>query len=407
MSKLIVTSFNFREKDLRLFSLLDDSGRPYVFDVPSDKPTLIGNIYVGRVQSIAKEINAAFIEYEPGKKAFYSLEEPKPIFVKQNHPEKGLSIGDELLIEIIKDSFGEKDPVATSDLTFKDDYLLISTGNLLKGVSKKITDSQKRNELKTWLKDKSSNIGIIARTNSKTLSIEKLEEKYNDLYAKYDEVIKKAPYLTPYSILRKQSSDISYLINTLNTNDIEEIVTDKADVYEELLTLEQSIPVRLYKNELPLYKVYSLQTRLEEALAKKVYLKSGGYLYIEPTEALTVIDVNSGKKSSNKNKEENAFEINIEAAREIILQLSLRNISGIIIVDFINLNEEENKKKLLSQFAEFAKSDYIGVQILGLTSLGLCEITRKKTKKPLFSQIFDWQEAFWRVLFYSMPHGEV
>lgn len=389
LSKLIVTSFNFREKDLTLFSLLDDSGRPYVFDVPSDKPTLIGNIYVGRVQSIAKEIHAAFIEYEPGKKAFYSLEEPKPIFVKQNHPDKGLSIGDELLIEIIKDSFGEKDPVATSDLTFKDDYLLISTGNLLKGVSKKITDSQKRNELKTWLKDKSQNIGIIARTHSKSLSIEKLEEKYNDLYAKYDEVIKKAPYLTPYSILRKQSSDISYLINTLNTNDIDEIVTDKEDVYEELLVLNLSIHIRLYKNELPLYKVYSLQTRLEEALAKKVYLKSGGYLYIEPTEALTVIDVNSGKKSSKKNKEENALEINIEAAKEIVTQLSLRNISGIIIIDFINMKEDKSKNKLLSDFASFAKNDHIGIQVLGLTSLGLCEITRKKTKKPLFSQIFD------------------
>jgi len=386
--KLVITSFDFKEKYIKLLSLLDESGRPVIFDVPSENPTLIGNIYVGRVQSIAKEINAAFIEYEPGKKAFYSLEEPKPIFIKQSHPDKGLSIGDELLIEIVKDSFGEKDPVATSDITYKNEFLLLSTGNKLKGVSKKITDSSKRSELKAWLEDKPENIGIIARTNSKDLLIEDLDKEYENLFARLTETLSKTSFLQPFSVVRKQSSDISYFLNNININNIEEIVTDDSKIYEDLKS-DVLVPVRLYDESLPLYKVYSLQTRLEEALSKKTYLKSGGYLYIEPTEALTVIDVNSGKKSSNKSKEENALEINIEAAKEIISQLSLRNISGIVIVDFINMKEEDNKKLLIAKFSEFAKTDHIGIQILGLTKLGLCELTRKKTKKPLFSQIFD------------------
>ena len=389
LSKLIITSFNFREKEIKLSSLLDDSGRPYVFDIPSDSPTLIGNIYVGRVQSIAKEINAAFIEYEPGKKAFYSLEEPTPVYIKQNHKECCLSIGDEILIEIIKDAFGEKDPVATSDITFKNEYLLISAGNHIKGISKKITDSDKRTSIKNWLKDKPENIGIVVRTNSKELSYEELDNKYQELYKEFEETINKAKYLTTYSILRKQGSDVLFFINSLKTNEIEELVTDDKATYDELSNENLSFPVRFYDNSLPLYKVYALQTRLEEALAKKVYLKSGGYLYIEPTEALTVIDVNSGKKASNKTKEENALEINIEAAKEIVLQLSLRNISGIVIVDFINMKDEANQKKLLNSFAGFAQNDHIGIQVLGLTKLGLCELTRKKTKKPLFSQIFD------------------
>lgn len=389
MSKLIFTSFKFRDKNLKISCLLDDSGRPVLFDVPSDNPTLLGNIYAGRVLSIAKEINAAFIEIEPGKKAFYSLDEPDPVFIKQNHPEKGLSIGDELLIEIKKDAFGEKDVVAGSVLTFKSENLVLSCGNNTKGVSKKITDSEIRTSLRDWENNKASEPGILVRTNATNLSKDELDIEYEKLYLEYKSVIDKAPYLKCYSVVRKQTSDALYLINSLSLNDLEEIITDDASIYDELVNSEIKVKVRLYGESLPLYKVYSLESRLDEALAKKVYLKSGGYLYIEPTEALTVIDVNSGKKSSKKNKEENALEINIEAAKEIVTQLSLRNISGIIIIDFINMKEDKSKNKLLTDFASFAKNDHIGIQILGLTSLGLCEVTRKKTKKPLFSQIFD------------------
>ena len=146
---------------------------------------------------------------------------------------------------------------------------------------------------------------------------------------------------------------------------------------------------RSQDERLPLHKLYSVETRLQEALGKKVWLKSGGYLVIEPTEALTVIDVNTGKLASGKDMEQTWLRINMEAAEEIALQLALRNISGIIIVDFINMKPEEHNKKLMSHFGNLLKQDAVRTELMDITALGLVEITRMKTSKPLREQLME------------------
>ena len=175
-------------------------------------------------------------------------------------------------------------------------------------------------------------------------------------------------------------------------------MTDEPEIYERIVNYRMENPgfclpnVRLYQDDrLQLYKLYSVRTRLREALSKKVWMKSGGYLIIEPTEALTVIDVNSGKMIAGKDMEKTYLNINLEAAKEIARQLSLRNISGIIIVDFISMRPEEHNQKLMSVFGNLLKKDPVRTKLIDITPLGLVEITRMKTSKPLWEQ-FDIRE---------------
>ncbi len=166
----------------------------------------------------------------------------------------------------------------------------------------------------------------------------------------------------------------------------EEIVTEDSGIYEELQKLFPAEKLRLYTDaSYPLEKLYSISTHLKEALSEKVWLKNGGYLIIQKTEAMTVIDVNSGKGSEKKGncKEDMVFAMNCEAAAEIARQLRLRNHSGIIVVDFINMEEEMHKQQLLTRFDQFLKADRLPSRVIDLTPLGIVEVTRKKFNKPL------------------------
>ncbi|MGN1146841.1 MAG: ribonuclease E/G, partial [Lachnospiraceae bacterium] len=183
--------------------------------------------------------------------------------------------------------------------------------------------------------------------------------------------------------------------------DFDEIITDCADIYEELKNYAEEekrlsglkLPtVRFYQDAYPLEKLYSVKTLLEGALNSRVWLKSGGYLVIEPTEALTVIDVNTGKYEAGKHSEDTFYAINMEAAEEIALQLRLRNLSGIIIVDFINMASEEKQKELLHRLTTLVKADSVKTSVVDMTPLGLVEITRKRINRPL-SELFSQQTS--------------
>ena len=183
-------------------------------------------------------------------------------------------------------------------------------------------------------------------------------------------------------------SDIKDIPHT----DLEEIVTDDTKIYNELQNVFSNISdyaekIRLYQDNFSLSKLYCIETKLQEALQKKVWLKCGGFLVIEPTEALTVIDVNSGKYEKKGDAEQYYKKVNEEAAIEIAKQLKLRNISGIIIVDFINMAVESNQKELLELLAQLVSKDTVKTYVIGMTSLGLVEMTRAKAEKPLREQI--------------------
>ena len=178
-------------------------------------------------------------------------------------------------------------------------------------------------------------------------------------------------------------------IEDMNLSSDDEIVTDIPEIYDMLQESIPGINIRLYDDKLlPLYKAYSIESRIEDALKPCVWLKSGGYLIIEPTEALTVIDVNTGKFDGNeKEREETFMKINSEAAMEIARQLKLRNISGIILIDFINMYNDDNVKKLTKTLADALKNDKDNTKFVDMTKLGLAEVTRQKIKKPLWESV--------------------
>lgn len=208
-------------------------------------------------------------------------------------------------------------------------------------------------------------------------------------YPDGDALFEKSKHLTAYSYLYKDDSFLkARLDKVFKRTEYTEIVTDLESVFENLRTSFENI--RLYTDkEFGLLKLYSLKTVIEEATSKKVWLKCGGYLYIEHTEAMTVIDVNSGKFSPSKgtDKESAYLSVNMEAASEVCRQLRLRNISGIIIVDFINLVSSEDRESLLNALRSESANDTMKVSVAGITSLGLVEMTRKKELPPLYEQL--------------------
>lgn len=356
---------------------------------------ILGNIYIGRVVNIVENLQAAFIEIEKGFACFYSLTDLKnPVFTKKNG-KKPLCIGDELLVEVTKERIKTKPPMVSTNLNFPGKYLVLTTENQMLGTSRKL-QAEDRNRLKQLLEPhvSSEEFGVVIRTNARDAGEEEILAELEALKKARRELLERARHLTAFSLLRASVPYYLSFIQGLQLTQVEKITTDIPEVYEELALYfreyEKQELQKLYLYEdsmVSLSALYSLKHELDRAMAKKVWLPSGGYLVIEPTEALTVIDVNSGKDIRKKSKEELIFSINMEAAQEIGRQLMLRNISGICVVDFIDMKRKEHQEKLLSSLRKILKMDKNPATLVDITRLGLVELTRKRVEKSLREQL--------------------
>lgn len=385
----------------KIVSLLYHGNRLVRARAEKENGNILGNIYVAKVKSILKNIHAAFVEIEPGCPCFLSLERArKPLLMNRAYDGRILA-EDEILIQVYKEAAKTKPPVATCSLSLDGRYCAVSVDRPGVAYSSKLSEKTKRKigealEKEGVLEEYGKKEGIVIRTNAKSLGedISPLAEEIRQLSGKLQEIMDTACHRTCYSVLYEAGCAYLTGIRDEYEGQYDEIVTDDTDIYEKIMEYRKRNPsfhipeARLYQDErLPLHKLYSVETRLQEALGKKVWLKSGGYLVIEPTEALTVIDVNTGKLAAEKDREQTWLGINMEAAEEIALQLALRNISGMIIVDFINMKPEEHNKKLMSYFGSLLKQDPVRTELIDITALGLVEITRMKTSKPLREQL--------------------
>ena len=370
--------------------------------------TILSNIYIGKVENVVKNLNAAFIRISPNQVCYYSLEDCKqPLFTKKISEKKPLVAGDELVVQVTREAQKTKEPAVTTNLSFTGKYAVLTTGNMRSGVSSKLRKSEQE-RLKHLVETVDhSDFGIIVRTNAKDASDEEILTEISALKSEWQKIRDTAKYQTCYSCLKKEEDSYMKELKNLSMGSIEEILTDDHSVFEQLcesyglsesdLWTKGAVPVlvdevnvnptltlRYYHDPLlTLSSLYNVKGFLENALKEKVWLKSGAYLVIQPTEALTVIDVNSGKNVAKKEVQENFLKINIEAAKEIAYQLRLRNLSGIILVDFINLASKEAEAELLKEFRAALKEDPVPTQLVDITKLGLVEVTRKKVKKCL------------------------
>ncbi len=397
--KLVITEYTpeHQQSPYLLTGLFCGSQMLEVHCEKRETPSILGNIYIGRVQKIVKNLNAAFIEYEKGHNGYYSLEQlHQPVYVKKiNHP--FLVQGDELLVQVAKDPVKTKLPVLSTNLNVSGTYCVLTSENRNVGVSAKIP-SPRREELQQMfseqLKQTKAEWGIILRTNARDADNETILAEYEQLSASLAKLKKEAGYRTCFSCLKQAEPDYLKRIRNSYLSSLSEIVTDLPDVYEKIqeqmtpLLDSQNIIRTYYKDTTyPLLSAYNIPKQLDRALNRQVWLKSGGYLVIEPTEALTVIDVNTGKSIMKKQPQEHFMRLNLEAAEEIARQLRLRNISGIVIIDFINLKTREDQQKLLQELKRLTAKDPVPVQVVDMTSLHLVEITRKKISKSLKEQL--------------------
>lgn len=360
-----------------------------------ENESILSNIYLGKVKNIVKNIRAAFVEIADKKMCYLSLESCKsPVFINKKNTD-AVTVGDTIIVQVSREDVKTKAPVVTTEFGFTGKYVVLTHGKTRLGISSKITEERERERLKSIIKrHESKEYGWIIRTNALNVSETSIEQEIAVLKSLYDNLLKFGIHKTRFSLLYKAPA--AYLCDIRNgmTSDTKEIVTDNKGLYNEIREYlncyqrEDIEKVRFYEDDsTSLNRLYGIETKLEKALQKKVWLKSGGSLIIEPTEALTVIDVNTGKAiKGNKKIQETFLKVNLEAAEEIAKQIRLRNISGIILIDFIDLEKKENQTLLMNTLKDYLKKDPIKTVLVDMTALGLVEVTRKKVRKPLWEQ---------------------
>ena len=358
--------------------------------------SLLGNIYVGKVKNILSNINAAFIEIADGTLCYYSLVENETPFFTSPKKNKKLVPGDELLVQVSREAVKTKAPTATSNLNFAGKYLVLTTGKKSLGISTKLDKAERQRLREIAEPFLTENFGIIIRTNAAGAGEKELREELVRLSALACRILENGKNQTCFSLVYREPPAYAAKIRNLPQNRLSRILTDDREIYRQLSAwLEENQPedldkLQFYEETAPsLNSFYGIAKALEDALKERVWLKSGGYLVIQPTEALTVIDINTGKYQGHKKKEDTFLKINKEAAAETARQLRLRNLSGIIIVDFIDMETAEAQKELMEYLAFQLRQDPVKTTLVDMTVLGLVEITRQKRQKTLFEQVYS------------------
>lgn len=388
-----------KDKNRVYSALLDNRKRLVEINVSEDKGNeLIGKIYIGKVVNVVRGMNAAFINIGLEKNAYLSLENSSDIHYTKSNQSGKISNGDEIIVQVIKEAHGSKGCVVTPNISLTGRYVVLTKGKNFIGLSGKIVEEVERDRLKGIVqKYLTDTYGFIIRTNACNIQDELIENEVKDLISNYETIMNVAEYRTCYTEIYKGIDSVLKLVRDMYDMNIEEYIIEDEDIYEQVVQYMQKTnpalveKIRLYNDKnLSLFHLYGLEAKMKKALSERVWLKSGGCIVIQPTEALVSIDVNTAKFTGRKNLEETIFKTNLEAAKEIAHQLRLRNLSGIIIIDFIDMKDQEHNNKLLEKLTSYIKKDRNKVYVLGMTKLGLVEMTRKKTSKPLYEQIKDF-----------------
>lgn len=392
MNRIILTRIRHHEKLFTLYALVNEKRR--FLDLQIFEPqeyTLLNNIYTAYVEKIVPGIHAAFVRIADGQKCYLPLEELKsPVFTKKQSARKEICEGDILLVQVIKDAVKTKDAVVSSKLVLHGKHCFLTTDDTVLGVSKKIPKERKEellllgNRLCPLHEEKG--YGIVFRTSAGEASIQELKEDVHTLLTAYDNVLTTGLHTHYGSLVYHELPGWLLRLKAQDFTDVEGIYTDHQDLYEEAAAYFPELSgkglLNFYEDSaVSLSTLYNIKGSMEKLTSKKIWLDSGANIIIEMLETLTVIDVNSAKNLTKK--PDALFSVNMEAAVEIARQLRLRNISGMVIIDFINLKNEKETEKLIHLLKRELKKDPVPASFVDITKLGLVELTRKKIYKSL------------------------
>ncbi|MBU5256751.1 Rne/Rng family ribonuclease [Tissierella praeacuta] len=375
-----------------------ENNRLVEFHLEEQEKRIVGNIYRGRVANVLQGMEAAFVDIGESKNAYLYVKEALPKDVLYNGRIYKISeiikSGQEVIVQVIKEASGNKGAKLTTHIEMPGRYLVFTPFSNKINISKKIKSSYKMENLKDIgkriMKD---HMGLIFRTASEGVEESVLKEEYDILYNIYSKIEKERNFLPCPKLLYKEPS-LAYQIIRDNYNEsIEKIIVNNKEIYDNLILTENLYPFK-FSDKIELDTEFSIsyntdiQLDLKVALQREVSLKSGGYIVIDETEALTVVDVNTGKFVGTSSLGDTVLKTNIEAAEEIARQIRLRDIGGIIIVDFIDMRDKDDVSAVLSIFKKQLQKDKIKTNIIDITKLGLVELTRKKIRRPLAADFY-------------------
>ena len=355
-----------------------------------DSEFALGTVIMSRVKKLIDSSGACFVDVGDDKDYFLQLPKDLSLITFGDMREhKKIKCEDIIMVQISSEAVKKKAPTVTYNISLNSRYFVIGSGKGISYSGKIDSESRQRINLPDNIERISSQYRIIVRTACMNEpDPEMLKEDLEALTARYTEVMRKAAISPLKSVIYKPDTDADFGISDWLKYAPNEIVTDIPDYSERLkaLSVRENINFRYYEDELlPLCKLYKLETAIDKSLSKQVYLKSGGFIIIEQGETLCAIDVNSGHNISG-DKEEKSFEINLEAAEEIEKQLKLRNISGMILIDFINMKKDSHVRELISHIRDIIRNDDVACRYVDMTGLGLIELTRKRVLMSLSEQ---------------------
>ena len=397
MSKEIVVNCQGRETRV---AVMENGKLVEMFLERPIEQRVVGNIYKGVVENVLPGMQAAFVNVALERNTFLYVADAVPGL--DEYPEgvpktrKRATIrelvhsGKDILVQVTKEPFGNKGARVTRHVTLPGRYVVLMPTVNHVGVSRRITEEAERERLRKIATEvKPKRMGVIVRTVATGCSPEELKQDIDFLTKLWNSIRQRSRKAKAPSLIHRDLDLVGRVIRDLLDDSVDRLVVDSVDQYQAVLDLlaatapEFRERVFLFQQQRPIFATFGLEAELDKALKRRVWLKSGGYLVIDQTEALTAIDVNTGKYVGSTNLADTVLKTNLEAAEEIAHQLRLRNIGGIIIIDFIDMTKPDHQKQVLDQLEQAVKADKTKSAILGLTQLGLVEMTRQKVRQAI------------------------
>ncbi len=400
-------------------AIIEDGTLVEVYVEKQDQQRMVGNIYKGQVENVLPGMQAAFVDIGYDINAFLPFSEIENSAylseidddessngkkTKKNSRRRKnsgnvsveLKTGQEIFVQVIKEAFAGKGPRVTTEIALPGRLLVFVPNAKYIGISKKIWDKYERRRLKKIVSSlKEKDMGVIVRTVAEGKSEELLKNDFSSLIDKWKKLQSKSKRTKEASLIYEDLETASSVIRDLFTPDIGKIVIDSKKLYRKLQSYLEDISPNMsnrlehYKLKQSLFESMGIENELDKLLQPKVWLKSGAYLIIEKTEAMVVVDVNSGRFVGKKNHEENSLKINLEACKEVARQLRLRDLSGLVVIDFIDMREESNQKKIYYELRKELKKDRAKVAVSPLSDFGLLEMTRQRIRLSLLDSMSE------------------
>jgi ribonuclease G len=413
MKREILISMDANETQV---AILEEGRLEEYYIERSDESRMFGNIYKGKVKTVIPGMGAAFVDLGTKKDGFLyvadAMKSPLDLDAEFDEAEHArehqrervksidqvLKIGQEVIVQIVKEPIGNKGPRLTTHFSIPARYLVMMPGDEKIGVSRRIEERKERERIRQIFRqelDFPKGVGFIVRTAAEGKSEREFQRDIRYLTRLWKRIHGSISHGKAPCIIHQELTLVERIIRDHFNEDTDKIVVDHQEVFKKLQKFlgiylpNQTLEVNLHREHMPLFEKYNIEKAIERTFQKNVYLKSGGHIVIEQTEGLVAIDVNTGKFTGHRNLEETVFKNNMEAALEVARQLRLRDVGGIIIIDFIDMERHEHRKTLFRTFSEAVRKDRAKTNILKISELGLVEMTRQRIRPSLESAVYN------------------